>query len=52
MCKKGKETMYLVKNKNEYKECKTLTECNKYIAEKKITGAKIYVQVVALKKAV
>ena len=41
--------MYIVRNKDEYKKCNTLTECNKYIAEKEITGAKIYVQVVATK---
>lgn len=41
--------MYIVRNKDEYRECKTLTECNKYIAEKEITGAKIYAQVVAFK---
>lgn len=41
--------MYIVRNKAEYRECNTLTECNKYIAEKEITGAKIYVQVVAFK---
>jgi len=41
--------MYIVKNKDEYRECNTLTECNKYIEEKQITGAKIYFQVVAFK---
>lgn len=41
--------MYIVRNKDEYRECKTLRECEKYIAEKEITGARIYVQVLAFK---
>tara|TARA_R100000152_G_C6726125_1_gene151368 strand:+ start:320 stop:457 length:138 start_codon:yes stop_codon:yes gene_type:complete len=44
--------MYIVRNKDEYIECNTLTECNKFIAEKEITEPKIYVQVVAFKSEV